>query len=66
MDPFFVFRVARRCGLKSKSFGKGEDRFVTVSFKVSGREIIDQLKLNGGCSDKYELLPPGHTFEDAP
>jgi len=44
--------------LKSKSFGTGDDRFVTVSFKITGREIIEQLMQNGGCSDKYELLPP--------
>ncbi len=50
--------VAKRLGLKSKSFGKGEDRFLTISRKTDGRGLLRELLARGGQSEKYELLPP--------
>jgi hypothetical protein len=55
---FDAFSIARRLGLKSKSFGKNEDRFLTISRKLSSRDILRQLMANGGSSEKYDLIPP--------
>ena len=52
------FRISRRLGLKSKSYGKGEDRYITISRKFDAAEIINELLRNGGSNEKYKLLPP--------
>jgi len=44
--------------LKHKSFGKGDDRFITISKKFQKDDIIAQLKKNGGSNAKFELLLP--------
>jgi len=44
--------------LKHKSFGKGNERFLTISHKFQKDEILDQLKKNGGSNAKYELILP--------
>jgi len=44
--------------LKHKSFGKGDDRFLTISKKFQKDDIIAQLKKNGGSNAKFELLLP--------
>lgn len=57
---FFIcfFRISRRLGLKSKSFGKKTDRFITISRRFSGKDIIRQLLAKGGSNEKYELVSP--------
>ena len=54
----FRFSIARRLGLKSKSFGKNEDRFITISRKQTGKEILMDLLRSGGSNEKYEVVPP--------
>ena len=44
--------------LKSKSLGKGEDRFLTVSRKFNADQLIEELLARGGENEKYELVPP--------
>ena len=53
-----MHQVARRFGLKSKSFGKGEDRHLTVSKKQTGLSLVEELLQRGGETEKYCLLPP--------
>lgn len=50
--------IARRLNLKSKSFGKDDDRFLTISRKFNASELIEELKRNGGSTEKYDLVPP--------
>ena len=50
--------MARRLNLKSKSFGKDDDRFLTISRKFNAAELIEELKRNGGSTEKYDLVPP--------
>lgn len=54
-----MHNISRRLGLKSKSFGKSDDRFITISRKFSGNEIIEHLIARGGSTEKYDLIPPG-------
>ena len=53
-----MHQVARRFGLKSKSFGKGEDRHLTISKKQTGLSLVEELLQRGGETEKYCLIPP--------
>ena len=55
--------IAKRLGLKSKSFGKNEDRFITIARKFDAQQLIDELLRMGGSSEKYDLIPPGTNIE---
>ncbi|XP_075429479.1 NF-kappa-B-repressing factor [Ascaphus truei] len=52
-----IHQVSQKYGLKSKSHGQGNDRFLVVSRKRNKQDLIDQLKQEGqvGC---YELVMP--------
>ena len=55
-----VYRLARRFQLKTKSFGKGENRHLVVS-KSEGDvwKIVEELLKNKDCeSEKYRLIEP--------
>ena len=54
-----MHNIARRLGLKSKSYGKGEDRHLTVTRKNNGVTIIEELIRRGGESERYSLISPG-------
>ena len=54
-----MHEVARRFGLKSKSFGKNDDRRLTISKKIDGLTLVEELLRRGGEDDKYLLHPPG-------
>jgi len=55
-----MHQIARRLGLKSKSFGKKEDRFLTISRKqMNGIRLLEDLIGQGGCTEKYSVLEPG-------
>eukprot|EP00092_Neocalanus_flemingeri_P025462 GFUD01027609.1.p1 GENE.GFUD01027609.1~~GFUD01027609.1.p1 ORF type:complete len:115 (-),score=38.36 GFUD01027609.1:22-366(-) len=54
-----MHQVARRFGLKSKSFGKGDDRHLTISKKFDGVSLVEELVRRGGETEKYSLIPPG-------
>ena len=53
-----MHNIARRLGLKSKSYGKGEERHLTISRKFDGVSIVQELLRRGGETEKYTLLPP--------
>lgn len=54
----YFFRVAKQFSLKSKSYGKDNNRHLVVSRKSEPWEIVEALKKQSGSSDKYELLYP--------
>ena len=69
-----MHQVARRLGLRSKSFGKGEDRHLTISRwrlevkvssnscfylrKFNGLSLLEELLNRGGETEKYTLIAP--------
>merc|ERR1711874_936898 len=55
--------IAKRLGLKSKSFGKNEDRFITIARKFDAQQLIDELIQRGGSTEKYDLIAPGTNHE---
>ena len=59
----FFYRIAKRLGLRSKSFGKNEDRFITISRKFDAQQLIDELVRRGGSTEKYDLIAPNTTEE---
>ena len=54
----FVHREAHKLGLKTRSEGQGENRFLVVSRKRSADEIIHS-SLNSGQFSKYKLISKG-------
>ena len=54
-----IHKESQKLGLKSHSHGKGEDRYLILSRKMSAREIFDYVQQNGGETPKYSLVPPG-------
>eukprot|EP00095_Tigriopus_kingsejongensis_P007839 maker-scaffold1517_size37798-snap-gene-0.12 protein:Tk07839 transcript:maker-scaffold1517_size37798-snap-gene-0.12-mRNA-1 annotation:"nf-kappa-b-repressing factor" len=50
--------IALRLGLKSKSLGKDENRFLTISRKLNTSHLIEDLLATGGDNAKYTLIPP--------
>ena len=55
---YIFLRIAKRLGLKSKSYGKDDDRFITISRKFDANQLIEELKRQGGSTEKYELIYP--------
>jgi len=55
-----MHEIARRFGLKSKSFGKGDSRHLTISRKLDPRSMLEDLAKRGGESEKYILKPPAN------
>ncbi|XP_037071074.1 NF-kappa-B-repressing factor-like [Pollicipes pollicipes] len=53
-----IHTLARRFGLKSKSYGKGDERCLVVSHKFNPYHLLQYLIATGGHTDKYELIPP--------
>ena len=58
-----MHKIARRFGLKSKSFGKGDDRHLTISKKFDPKSLIEELLHNDGETEKYILKPPNNLKE---
>lgn len=58
-DRKFVHREAHRLGLKTRSEGKGDARFLVVQKKRSSNEIIESALKNGGQISKYKLISKG-------
>jgi len=58
-DRKFVHREAHRLGLKTRSEGKGDARFLVVQKKRTSNEIIESALKNGGQISKYKLISKG-------
>ena len=53
-----IHQQAQKLGLKTRSYGSGEERFLIVSRKRSASQLFDHIMENGGSTSKYELVPP--------
>ena len=53
-----IHTLAEHFGLKSKSYDKGNGRFLVVSHKFDPHLVLQYLIAAGGETDKYELIPP--------
>jgi hypothetical protein len=58
-DRKIIHREAQRLGLKSKSEGNGNKRFLVVRKKRTNAEILESVIKNGGHSSKYQLISHG-------
>lgn len=54
----FIHTMGQKLGLKTRSRGKGENRFLTLSRKRTSNQLFDHLVQEGGSTHKYELIPP--------
>ena len=53
-----IHTLAEHFGLKSKSYDKGDGRFLVVSHKFEPHHVLQYLIAAGGETDKYELISP--------
>ncbi|GCB76865.1 NF-kappa-B-repressing factor [Scyliorhinus torazame] len=53
-----IHQMAAKYGLKSKSYGKGKERYLVVSRKVRVDDIMNQLAQKGQVC-RFELVVPG-------
>ncbi|XP_069748731.1 NF-kappa-B-repressing factor isoform X3 [Narcine bancroftii] len=53
-----IHQMAAKYGLKSKSYGKGKERYLVVSRKVRVDDIMNQLAQEGQVG-RFELVVPG-------
>lgn len=54
-----IHKEANRYGLKTKSQGTGDDRFLVAQKKRTPSELIESIKKNGGQFCKYEIISKG-------
>lgn len=54
-----IHEVCRKLSLRSTSRGKGQERYLCVSRKMSANQLFDRVMSCGGETHKYKLLPPG-------
>lgn len=59
-DRAFIHKitVSMMGTLQSKSYGKNENRYLTVERRLTMWEIVEQLLANGGSTDRYSLKKP--------
>ncbi|KAJ9574242.1 hypothetical protein L9F63_026112 [Diploptera punctata] len=50
--------TANKLKLKTRSHGKGDDRYLVVSRKQDIWQTVEQLIECGGSNERYELIPP--------
>ncbi|XP_077286371.1 uncharacterized protein LOC143911372 [Arctopsyche grandis] len=50
--------TAVHLGLKSKSYGKGVDRYLVISKHVKPAQLVQSLLDSGGSNEKYKLIKP--------
>lgn len=55
-----IHEIARRMGLKSRSYGATDQRKLIVSRKIDVRTLVSELKSLGGVTEKYELIEPAN------
>jgi len=54
-----VHKEAGRYGLKTRSQGTGENRFLVAQKRRTAGELMENIKKNGGQFSKYELVTKG-------
>jgi len=53
-----IHKEAQKLGLKTRSYGTGEERFLVVARKRDQGQLFQHIKDQGGETNKYKLLPP--------
>ena len=61
-DRKIIHREANRLGLKTRSEGSGDDRFLVVKKKRTTNELVEAAKLNGGQISSFKLISGGEDF----
>lgn len=51
-------RMAERLNLNSKSYGKGENRYLVVSCRLDRWHLVQRIMEEGGETDDYKLIYP--------
>jgi hypothetical protein len=51
-------RIAVGLRLKTKSYGRDEDRHLVISKKRDVWQMLEQLLRNGGSTERYDLVKP--------
>lgn len=62
-DRKIIHKEAHRYGLKTRSEGNGQDRFIVVRKKKTSNEILDSIIRNGGELNKFSIISHGDSFE---
>ncbi|KAL4219207.1 hypothetical protein ACF0H5_021789 [Mactra antiquata] len=58
-----IHKIGQKLGLKTQSKGSKvieNDRCLIVSRKRSAKELLEHIKVSGGSTSKYELIPPNN------
>ncbi|CAL8096528.1 unnamed protein product [Orchesella dallaii] len=58
-----IHMIAQRLGLKSKSYGKDDDRYLVISEKTSRLDLINTTLADGGDTERYRVIPPAGSLE---
>ena len=53
-----IHNVARKLHLKTKSYNKGDERYLILSRKRSPQELLAHLLASGGETRRHKLIPP--------
>ncbi|XP_014242536.1 NF-kappa-B-repressing factor [Cimex lectularius] len=53
-----IHNLVQEFNLKSRSFGKEDNRHIVIFKKIKPLEIVEDLLVCGGETDKYKLIPP--------
>ncbi|ESO98857.1 hypothetical protein LOTGIDRAFT_113738 [Lottia gigantea] len=53
-----IHDACRKFGLKSKSYGSGDDRYLVISRQRTPQELYQYVLSKGGETHKYKLIPP--------
>jgi len=61
---YFFYRKCLEVGLKSKSYGRNENRQVVISKKEYSVDVFEELVDNGYENDYYILIPPKKLIVD--
>ena len=51
-------RIATRFKLKTKSYGRNENRHLVISKKKDMWQMLEQLLRSGGSTERYDLIKP--------
>lgn len=58
-DRKLVHREAHKLGLKTRSEGSANNRFIVVRKKLTANELIESAMKNGGQISRYEIISNG-------
>lgn len=62
-DRKIIHKEAQRYGLKARSEGSGQDRFIVVRKKQTSDEIFNSVLKHGGELNKFSIISHGNCIE---